>query len=425
MQQRILFLYSSGGAGLIQVSNAKQQEVLSSLPDVVIKRYDLFEEGLGWPIGPLGVKWWNEAQKKGDIKRLERLIRNQPNCDRLFWPFVFVRMVKLLFQFRPDRVINTSPICITSAIRAIRFYNWATKRSVYLELVLVDLPTDRCTHFFDPLKRISPKDQTCLKVISPPPFVKEGETESSFWEKHTSLPLSAIEVVPYTVREPFLHFAAGAKLPTPFRFKAAFQSDEEVELLKKALSLAPIRYAIGNREVEFTLDPGERVITLLLGSQPSERGTVNYVRRLIETAREGGIQATTHLFVLAGPHFPGKTSLYRQIAEEVAKAHPYPLHVSVVPLSYQSEEVIASLFVRSDATVTRSGGSTMMELIAVSRGAVWIHTEAKAGENLLEGIPKWEAGNALYMEAVRGAKIVTPESFAPLAKSLMQLRREK
>jgi hypothetical protein len=64
-----------------------------------------------------------------------------------------------------------------------------------------------------------------------------------------------------------------------------------------------------------------------------------------------------------------------------------------------------------------------MELMCVARGEIGIHSEAKKGkagdislEELLKGIPGLEAANALYLQKIRGAKIVTPETIAPIIK---------
>jgi hypothetical protein len=96
-------------------------------------------------------------------------------------------------------------------------------------------------------------------------------------------------------------------------------------------------------------------------------------------------------------------------------------------LSFQNDETIASVFYRSDLTCTRSGGQTAMELMCVMQGEIWIHseaikepgqTEALTMDQLLRGIPGWEAGNAVYLHRFRRAKIVTPETFMPLGRQV-------
>ena len=56
-----------------------------------------------------------------------------------------------------------------------------------------------------------------------------------------------------------------------------------------------------------------------------------------------------------------------------------------------------------------------MELIAVVRGQIFIHTESKkkspSKKDLLKGIPGHESGAAEYLEEKAQAKIVNPELF--------------
>lgn len=66
-----------------------------------------------------------------------------------------------------------------------------------------------------------------------------------------------------------------------------------------------------------------------------------------------------------------------------------------------------------------------MELMCVSSGAMWIHSETKkegpkdpSMKKLLSGIPGWEAENAVYLQKLKNAKIVTPEIMLPFLRKL-------
>ena len=179
-------------------------------------------------------------------------------------------------------------------------------------------------------------------------------------------------------------------------------------------------------EICFSIPMESRVITVLLGSQPACGATFNYLKGWIELAQEKDFsKIPCYLFVFCAEHLPGHESLLRKVTEHVAQIDSYPSQLTVVPFSFQDDDVIAPLFYRSDLTCTRSGGQTAMELICVSNGENWIHSEAKknraesgeiAMEGLLKGIPGWEAANALYLQKFRGAKIVTPETFLENAR---------
>ena len=130
-----------------------------------------------------------------------------------------------------------------------------------------------------------------------------------------------------------------------------------------------------------------------------------------------------HLFVLCGEHKVGQDSLLRQVSQIAIRMRNYPSHFTVIPLSFQSDEFIAPLFARCDATCTKCGGQTAMELMCLSKGEMWIHSEAKdtsSFEALLKGIPGWEAGSARYLHHLYGAKVITPEIFIPHARQIFK-----
>ena len=139
-------------------------------------------------------------------------------------------------------------------------------------------------------------------------------------------------------------------------------------------------------------------------------------------------ESPAYLFVFCANHESGQKSLLRKVSEAVHQSCSYPKNLTVVPMSFQSDDVIAPLFFRSDMTCTRSGGQTAMELLSVSKGEIWVHSEAVVKnrplteEELLAGIPGWESANAAYLQHVRGAKIVTTDTFGPLVKSLIEKR---
>ena len=124
-------------------------------------------------------------------------------------------------------------------------------------------------------------------------------------------------------------------------------------------------------------------------------------------------------------HQPKQQTLFQRVVDLVTSLADYPSSLTVIPMSFQNEDVIAPLFFRSDITCTRSGGQTAMELMSVARGQIWVHSEAKkeigtlTNEELLAGIPCWESASAAYLQQARNAKIVTPDTFAPLVYDLL------
>ena len=89
-------------------------------------------------------------------------------------------------------------------------------------------------------------------------------------------------------------------------------------------------------------------------------------------------------------------------------------------MCFQEDDVIASLYYRSNATFTRSGGLTSMELMSVAQGQIWIHSEVKKPNNhqkkVCKGMPIWEWGNAIYLQKKKGACFIHPETFVEVCK---------
>ena len=89
-------------------------------------------------------------------------------------------------------------------------------------------------------------------------------------------------------------------------------------------------------------------------------------------------------------------------------------------LSYYEKIFIDDLDKSCNATFTKSGGLTSMEIIAACKGSVWIH-QCSAPKYLPKafryfktirgGMPPWENGNAKYLIAKKGASFVTPATF--------------
>jgi hypothetical protein len=119
-------------------------------------------------------------------------------------------------------------------------------------------------------------------------------------------------------------------------------------------------------------------------------------------------------------------SLQNKIAQMLLNTKDYPSTLTILPLPYQEDTIVAPLFHRSDLTLTRSGGITAMELLTTCSKTILIHKGVppkwlpnflKELPTVKEGMPPWERGNARYLEVKKGAKIVTPETFKSVVKN--------
>lgn len=160
----------------------------------------------------------------------------------------------------------------------------------------------------------------------------------------------------------------------------------------------------------------------MLGSCPAQKATLKYVQLILEALKERVNEGFFYqVFVFCNDHKPGKNSLLKQVHDLILSSKEFPSNLTIIPLSFQDDNVIAPLFFRSDATFTRSGGLTSMELMAVAKGQICIHSEAKDPSKLDLGMPQWEFGNASYLREKKGAKILTTSTFAQFCHELFDL----
>lgn len=397
----------------MQAAKAKEQEFRKEYPGVNVIRKNLLTNWIGKFIGNFGESRWNIAQRKGDIRVQERLINLQKYAEYLFWFQIFYWSLRTLFDEEIDRVIDTQCIGTSPILKAIRLYNRKTKKRVYLEKVVVDLPTKRATHFFRTVKKLSEKDRQYFKLITIDPLCEENETPEQFWKEQCNLTLKEIHYEYYYIRDYFRQYQDRLRTTDPFSVLIHVQGSAEAALIERAFKKGRIRGKACKDSFDFQILPRDKLFTILLGSQPSTNATLNYVKQIIKVVEAyGDPQRNYHLFVYCSDYIPGEKSLSYQVCEALAGAKNYSKNLSVIPMSFQDERVIAPLFYRSNVTITRSGGQTAMELMSVMRGQIFIHSESKRvdRESLLKGIPGWESGNAVYLEEKKGAKIVTPDT---------------
>lgn len=430
-QQSVLIITSSGGGGLLQTARAKEQEVLRRDPNATVSQKNLLKECFWNWFGNMCIALWDQSQRRGSVRALTWILEMQKYFDVIFGSRILIWVFRLLMRENADRVLDTQPMGTSSIIKAIRLYNFIRKKNVVLEKIMVDLPTKQATHYFRSIKKLSPKDKKCLKIVTIPPLLEKDQTQDSFWQQHCGINDCDIQYEEFYIREGFHSYRNKERANADFSIKVAVKNQEELELLQKTYGKGQIKAKLGKDTVEFTIGKNDRLITVLLGSQPASGSTFNYVKnitKLIKETKQNGRK--THLFVFCSEHIPGKNSLHRKIHDHVTTMDEYPSELSIIPMSFQQEDVIAALFFRSDMTFTRSGGQTSMELMSIMKGNIMIHSETIAkgapltDEELLEGIPGWEAGNACYLKEKSGANIVTPETFGEFFKASL-LKGEK
>jgi len=417
---KVLIITSSGGGGLLQAAIAQSQAELARDPFVQIIRRDMMRDWYWKIIGKFGIRKWNEAQRQGNVKALEWLLNWQKTADIIFWPSIFYCALKVLFKENIDRVIDTQPIGTSAILCAVRIYNRLRAKNIILNKIVVDLPTKRNTHFFYPVKKLSASNRNFLRLVTIAPLTDEGQTSKDFWHLHCNTEEQKVHYEYFVIRRSFLQLQNKSRENREYVLPVRISNAEERDFLLHTIARGPLQISIDGDKVDCIVQPQDKVVTISLGSQPVEEATLGYIRKFIRLAKE--FEATKipiHLFILSGHYESNRYSLYRRIVDLTLRTKHYPEQLTIIPLSFQPDEIIAPIFHRSDLTCTRSGGQTAMELMCVMQGEIWIHSEFRESlgemseaslEQLLTGIPAWEAGNALYLHKLWGAKIVTVDT---------------
>ena len=416
--KRTLIVTCSGGGGLLQAATAKEQEILMADPHAFIVRKDLLKDWVGKIFGNFCVYLWNSAQKKGDVRKQQALLSGQGLADYVFFPFVFLRALKVLFQKKIDRVIDTQPIATLAILKAIRLYNWKTGKKILLEKIVVDLPTKKATHFFRPIRKMSDQDRKFVRLFTIYPLLEEGQTREEFWKENCNLSESEISYEDPYIRQAFRAYRGKPRPQKRVELLILYKTEEEQKAIERVYRKGPIQAKIFPGKLTFAVEPQDVVLTILLGSQPAAEATLAYVKRFVEFA--SSVDKRVYLFLFSSEKTLAKISAY------IENLKQYPKNFSIIPFSFQPAETLAPLFHRSNLTLTRSGGQTAMELMSVSTGEMWIHSEAKVSPKeatlsaLLKGIPQWESESALYLQKLKGAKIVTPETIQPWVGKILE-----
>lgn len=415
-RKKLLLITSSGGGGHLQAAKAQAVKALSEDPTTEIIQKDILIDIVSKKFGKGFVFLWNSSQKRGNIKFLMFLLKNIPTADFLFGTFIFIKVFYFILKEGIDQIVDTQPIGTFAIIKAIKLARKITRKPLKLEKIVTELPTDNVVHFFKPIKSLSPNDRSFLKLISTVPLIHENQTADAFWQKNCGLSEKEVCYESFPLRPSFKKYInTKRKHNERMEIKIHVNSSEEKFLIADTIKKGSLHSEIYRENITITIEPTDKVSTILLGSQPTEEATIKYLKKYIEIMRRLGIDERHLLFVFCNAHYEHRNSLLKRVHSLIQKADHYPENLNIIPMCFQCDDVIASLYYRSDATFTRSGGLTAMELMSVAQGQIWIHSETRHGtingESLGRGMPIWERGNASYLQEKKGARFITPETF--------------
>lgn len=421
----ILIITSSGGAGHLQAAVAEKMRVLEKYPGARIIEQDVLMDWGGKRFGTYCKNRWNDAQTSGDILELERLVYLQPVIEKLMFMPIFVALFRLLMKEPIDRIIDTQPIGTSPILKAIKAARTILKKPLILEKMVTELPTEAAAHFFRPIKNLSKEERKLLRLITTIPLTEEGQSEDLFWKDTCGIDRDSVHYERLPLRPSFNKYQKDQRSKESFDLLLPLQNGKEIELVLKTLKKGSATYQLKHQGLKVSIQPEDQVSVLMLGSHPDEKALLFYAKEFIKVSQEKRYMKRKDLLFI---FCCNNKNLQEQIVDIVTSEKDYPSSLSIFPLSFQKDDVIAPLFFRSNATFTKSGGLTSMELLSVCEGKIWIHKAdpiqkmrilRKPKENHF-GMPPWENGNALYLKAKKGADFISPATFREISEPFFE-----
>ncbi len=415
-RNKLLLITSSGGGGHIQAAKSQAVKALSENPNTEIIQKDILIDMASKRLGKGFVYLWNSSQKRGNVKFLMFLQKNVPTADIVFGTFIFLRTLYVLLKEGIDQIVDTQPVGTFAIIKAIKLARKITGKPLKLEKIVTELPTDNVIHFFRPIKLLSSTDRSLIKLITTLPLLKENQTAEGFWEKNCGLSETEVCYESFPLRPSFKQYLNTIRNRNErMKILIHVNSNEEKFLVSDSIKRGFITAEIYRDKIAINIETDDKVSTILLGSQPTEEATLKYLKNYIELMKRIAADENHLLFVFCNSHTQHKNSLLKKVHHLIQKTNTFPHNLTVIPMCFQNDDVISALYYRSDATFTRSGGLTAMELMSVAQGQIWIHSEVRHStvdsNNLGKGMPIWEMGNASYLQHKKGARFITPETF--------------
>ncbi|MBP9841159.1 MAG: hypothetical protein KBC64_01890 [Simkaniaceae bacterium] len=357
---KILIITSLCGSGHLVAAEAKRLEILSSHPEATFVVKDMLSDFHAKWLGRLAVYLWNQQQRNGSPLSLRFWSSLLWANNGLFYLPVLYRIYRLIMEENFDVIIDTQGSGTRAALSALFLARLQNKGPQWIDKYIVELPTKDTTYAFASLRTLGKSLRNLLRLHTIEPLLEKTSTPEAFWDKYTKVPLPQI-----------LH-------GTPLR-----------PHFLRPISWDPIQKYTG-------LSPHVHLTTIMLGSQPTPLSIMSYVQSWIN-------------------HYKDKEGCYALVVlccqdhllkETIGKLTP-PTHLTLIPFSQAGDDLVAPLLKFSQTTITRSGGVTSHELLAVAEGQILIHSEAPP-HRIMKGMPIWEEGNARYLIKHKKARVVTP-----------------
>uniref|UniRef100_A0A7S4PUR1 Uncharacterized protein n=2 Tax=Alexandrium monilatum TaxID=311494 RepID=A0A7S4PUR1_9DINO len=386
----------------------------------------LGEHGLGMGKAFSGV--WNLGQSMGSVKALTGMSKAQGLEDGFFHTQCQRYMRNVIGGNRlnrvgpPNGVVSCQPMQHAAIAEALREVSSEAEAELRLDIYLTELPTTHSVTFFDPLRTLVERDPEAARLVRLH-AVAPADGGVEMIAGRTGLNASQIVIedcMPVDVR------LRGADLARP---------GSAASITLEAGSPRELAF-LGRQRKTFSISAEDSITLVMLGSQPTVGTMREYAQRFVQSTPQDASEkpAGLHWIFLAtgNPKQPSFDKLYIFLADLADRFNFLQRmtngRLRLVPFTRQP---VTQLESRADVTLTRSGGITSGELLAMSkrgdRRKVLLHIEVpkdkqsvepevdseqrKSWEKmaLTEGMVEWEMGNALHLQQVLNATLVTPK----------------
>ena len=317
-----------------------------------------------YPAGYESAAVWNILQRQDQTTELKKLITLQRMNDQNNYSFVYPEMFNVLthaaINHKPyTEIICTQAMGLPALCDAVIQYNdcHQDKPQLIIHQYMTDLPTQGAVHFFNALSRLTAKQQQQIKLYG------VGMTQ---------------KVMDYFFPNGYF-FNGVHNIPSKNNpmVRAGFKDPQYDNSNKFNLHVTLAMH----EEEPLIIKPNERISSIILGSQAS-LDTVEYIETLIKIGMD-------KVFV-----FSGKIDAISKKIDAIIVNHP-TYREKIIRLGYQDGHHLAQLMTRSNIIITRGGGLSVMEQMAMlhnTQQIILIHHRNADTRELTSGI-SWEDDN--------------------------------
>jgi hypothetical protein len=381
-------------------------------------------------------------------------------AEKIYTPFIIYNLCRALIETNAKVVIDTQVIGTKAIVKAVKLVNWFNRHDssepIKIIKVMTDLPTKYSQHFYSGFKKLSDDERALMTIESLPPILKvpmdKDPTKltkhqiqllrNKFWKSQ----LGSIDnlTINYTfgpIRPAFLDQLDDIKASKTIKFIANNKSESEFIFKQLNYDLkSSITADSYIRSFELPKVAKMGVISILLGSTGSI-AILEYIKLLKDTPLNMK-DTPLYIFLFCGRHSNGDMDLYTEVVDLInyldANKSISP-NINFIPLGFQGDMQTASILYNSQTIIARPGGLLSMELLQIYDGSqrVLLHSACDLEKpynksffsHLLEGLTKWEKGNAKYLIELVNADLISPQNLIKngcvFISPLKQLKRNQ